>query len=278
MHEQLKSMIYLYGDDIYVQMPNSIFKKLSKNIKSKNGSTNIQQSSFAYAYLALVSLLYKYSHFVDVDNSTYIQNSDIKEMLGYSKSTKSIDSIIKKNGLLDSLGITSTSKDYPVRFYERQTNDDNNLKIREFMKFSQLNKDDLLLNNIKTIVKNKNYTIKEPEFLFVSEDGELGTLYEYSNTHRVTLKELLLFVSDDKYNNIDMMMYFFFKSKCKGLKNNTKSISLNSITFLLGISRDSFYQHLKVLKDGNHLQVIHKSWIMNSKDEFDSNEYRFIGI
>lgn len=110
MYEHFEGIKKLYGDSANVQIPNDIFKLLSSKIKNKNCSTNIKQVSFAYLYIILVSFLYKYTNFVYIDNGTYIQNTDIKELLGYSKTTKSIDSIIKKNGILDNIGLTITTK------------------------------------------------------------------------------------------------------------------------------------------------------------------------
>src|SRR5205085_6833882 len=105
MYEHFKNIEFLYGEDVSIQIPNGIFKKLSSNIKNRNGSTNIQQTSFAYAYIVMNAFLYKYAHFVDVDNGTYIQNADIKGLLGYNKVTKTIDYIIKKGGVLDMIGL-----------------------------------------------------------------------------------------------------------------------------------------------------------------------------
>ena len=123
---------YLYGSDAYVQLPNKVFRDLSTSIKNKNGSTNIQQSSFAYAYLVCVAFLYKYARFIDVDNETYLQNTDIKQILGYSKTTKSIDHIIKKDGILEKIGLVETTKSYPVSA-EYGEDEYNKFKIREFV-------------------------------------------------------------------------------------------------------------------------------------------------
>lgn len=275
MIAHFKNIQYLYGDDAYIQMPNDIFKNLSRNIKNRSGSTNIRQSSFAYVYLVCIGFLYKYAQFVDLNNGTYIQNTDIKQILGYSKSTKSIDHIIKKNGVLENIGLIKTTKNYPVSVIYGE-DEYNNLKIREFITINNIDKDSIIYNKVKSIVKNRNYEIKEPTYMF-EYNGNIGTLYDYSNTHKITINEFIKLVYDERFDNIDFMLYFFFKSRCYNLnKSNTKLISLMQIINEIGISKDSFYAHLKIMKDNKILSVIHKEWINDGGGE--SNEYSFIGI
>lgn len=275
MIAHFKNIQYLYGDDAYIQMPNDIFKNLSRNIKNRSGSTNIRQSSFAYVYLVCIGFLYKYAQFVDLNNGTYIQNTDIKQILGYSKSTKSIDHIIKKNGVLENIGLIKTTKNYPVSVIYGE-DEYNNLKIREFITINNIDKDSTIYNKVKSIVKNRNYEIKEPTYMF-EYNGNIGTLYDYSNTHKITINEFIKLVYDERFDNIDFMLYFFFKSRCYNLnKSNTKSISLIQIINEIGMGKDAFYAHLKIMKDNNILSVIHKEWVNGGKGE--SNEYSFIGI
>lgn len=275
MIEHFENIQYLYGNDAYVQIPNDIFRDLSKNIKNKNGNTNIQQSSFAYAYIVCVSFLYKYAQFVDVNNGTYLQNTDIKQILGYSKSTKSIDHIIKRDGLLEKIGLLKTVKDYPVSVVYSE-DEYNNVKIREFITLSMIDKNLPIYKTIKNIVKNRNYEVKEPSFMF-EYNGDVGSLYNYSNTHKVTIKEFIKLIYDSQLDNIDLMLYFFFKSRCYNLnKGNTKSIPLLRIINDIGIGKDAFYSHLKVIKDRKLLSVNHKEWANDGEGE--SNEYCFIGV
>lgn len=275
MIEHFRNIEYMYGDDSYVQIPNSIFKVLSSSIKNKNGSTNVHQASFAYAYLVCVAFLYKYAHFVDVDNGTYIQNTDIKQVLGYSKTTKSIDAVIKRGGILENMNLIKSTKSYPVS--ANYTDEEiNGLSVRDFTTIEEMDKESSDYKEIRSIVKNRNYEIREPIFLF-EYDGDIGTLYDYSNTHRITIKEFITLIYSDKLDNIDFMMYAYFKSKCYKLKNDTKSIPLLSIISEIGMSRDSFYNHLKVLKDCGLVKVKHKDWVMG-RGESEANEYRFMGL
>ena len=277
MYEHFNNIKSLYGN-AYIQMPNGIFRDLSESLKSRN-KTNIQQVSFAYCYLLTIAFLYKYAHFVDLDNGTYIQNSDIKQVLGYDKTTKTIDKVIKKEGILERLGLIKTTKDYPV-FVEYSKEIVNDVQMREFITINMINADDANSITIKEIVKNRNYEVREPTFLFDYKD-DTGTLYNYERTHRVKIDEFLKLVYNDDIDNVDILLYFFFKYKCYGLKNNTKALALYKICIEMGIGRDAFYVHLDKLKNLGYIDVIHKGWRLSGESfdkSIEANEYIFKGI
>lgn len=280
MQAHFRDIDRLY-DKASVYIPNSVFRSLSTSIKNKKGGTNIQQTSFAYAYIVTISFLYKYASFVSIDNNSYIQNSDIKELLGYGRGTKTIDKVIKKNGVLDNLGLTRTTKDYPVIVVENPQEDINGIPIREYSLFSDLTDNDIQYNMIKSIVKNRNYEIKEPLFLTHSyDDNDYGTLYNFERTHEITLHEFLRFVFDNNLDNIDFLIYAFIKSRCKGYKMNKKSMAIYKIVSEIGIDRGTFYDHLEKLKKENFIKVNHKEWEMKG-DEYknmEANEYIWKGV
>lgn len=276
MKEHFEGIEYLYGKS-GVRLPNGIFRDLSVSIKNKSGSTNIQQVAFAYVYLITASLLYKYAHFVDVDNSTYIQNSDIKELLGYNRTTKSIDKVIKKNGILDELGLTSTTKDYPVQFFTNKEEKINNIPLREFITIGGLDNKSV----IKDIVKNRNYEVKEPLFLTTGYgENDYGTLYSIERTHEITIREFITFVFDDEMNNIDFLIYGYLKSRCKGYVNDMKSMAVYKIIMEIGIDRSTFYEHLELLKKKKYIEVNHKEWRMKGEKykRMEANEYFWKGV
>lgn len=264
-----------------VRLPNDIFKDLSTNIKNKNGSTNIQQVAFAYVYLIATAFLYKYTHYVNVDNGTYIQNADIKELLGYNRVTKTIDKVIKKGGILDSMGLTSTIKDYPIRFVMNPTEEINNIPLREFVTISELDANDINYSMIKDIVKNRNYEVKEPLFLTSEYKGsDYGTLYNIERTHEITLDEFMAFIFNDSLNNIDFLIYGYLKSRCKGYKDNMKAMAVYKIVAEIGIDRSTFYNHLDNLKQKKYIAVNHKAWKMRGEkyQDMEANEYFWKGV
>ena len=265
----------------HVRLHNRIFKQLSSNIKNKNNSTNVQQVAFAYSYLTAISFLYKYAHFVDIGNEMYIQNSDIKELLGYNRITKTIDKVIKKGGILDSIGLTATTKDYPIRYEVSTEEKINGISIREFVTVSQLEVNDINYEAIKRIVKNRNYEVKEPLFLTTRfPDSEYGTLYNVANTHDITLNEFMTFITDPDLNNIDFLLYGYFKSKCKGYPENMKSMAMYKICLELGIANTTFVSHLEVLKKKKYINVYHNNWKPKEDTyiEMEANKYFWKGI
>lgn len=277
MYEHFENIKKLYGK-AYVQIPNGIFKDLSNTIVSRK-QTNIQQVSFAYCYIVTIAFLYKYAHFVDVDNGTYIQNSDIKQILGYDKTTKTIDKVIKRGGILEQLGLIQTTKDYPVEV-EYAEEKLNHLNMREFITVSMLDTNSINYITTKEVVKNRNYEVKEPTFFFDYKD-DTGSLYNYANTHRITIDEFLKLVYNDEIDNVDFLMYAFFKYKCHGLPQNTKSLALYKVVLEMGIGRDAFYNHLDKLKLKGYIDVVHKGWRVAGEahdSQIEANEYIFRGV
>lgn len=270
MYEHFKNIENLYGK-AYVQMPNGIFRDL------KTINTNIQQISFCFSYLVTVAFLYKYAHFVDIDNGTYIQNSDIKQILGYNKTTKTIDKYIKKNGVLEVMNLLETTRNYPVsaEYIKEKTN---NVNMRDFKTINMLDTDSIDYKMIKSIVRNNNYNIRIPKFLFEYK-GDLGTLYNYDNTFRVDLSEFMTFMYNADLDNTDFLLYCYFKSKCFGHRGNEQQIPLNRIISDVGIKKDAYYNHLNKLENEKFIEVIHKGWQVGSEEEdVEANDYCFKGV
>ena len=274
MYEHFNNIKTLYGN-AYVQIPNDVFKDLTKTIKN-NGKPNAQQISFAYAYLVTIAFLYKYAHFVDVDNGTYIQNKDIKQVLGYGEKTKTVDKIIKKDGILEQLRLVHTTKNYPVSV-EYTDEIINDVRMREFITIEMLSDKDAYYKEVKRIVKNRNYEIKEPLFLF-DYKNDAGSLYSYENTHKITIDEFLKFIYDGELNNIDFMLYAFFKYKCHGFLENTRNLALDKIELEIGIGKNTFYKYLEKLEKRNYVKSIRKGWNSDRNSVIEANEYIFKGI
>jgi hypothetical protein len=97
-----------FNTEEIIFMPNEIFEELKNNI------SNTQQLTFAYSYLYLITYLYRHCKYYNVGD---IDGNKIKEILGYSSNTRSINPIIKKGGLLDQMELTSTEKDFPTEWH-----------------------------------------------------------------------------------------------------------------------------------------------------------------
>lgn len=279
MRPHFENIQYLYGD-CAIRLPNDIFRTLSTSIKNKSGKTNSQQIAFSYVYLIAIGFLHKYAHFVDMDKESYIQNSDIKELLGYSKTTKSIDKIIKKDGVLDELELTATTKNYPVGFSVNRHESINKIPLREFTYIQDC--DDTLSDLMRAVVKNRNYEVKEPLYMTVgSSESEYGTLYGIERTHAITIDEFLTFLKDDELDNIDFLIYGYIKSRCKGYPQNMKAMTIYKMVLEIGIDRSTFYSRIPLLKERQYIAVTHKPWKRKKEGEeikMEANDYYWLGV
>lgn len=268
--------------NVDIKMPNSIFKTLSTNIKSDKGRANSLQISFTYSYLVAIAFLYRFTYYIDMNNETYIQNGDIKELLGYSKTTKSVNKIIKKGGITDILKLTETTKDCPIAYIRNPKEKINGIPIIEYLTIMELKENkgryNINYNKIENIVKNKNYEVKEPLFLTTRfDDNEYGTSYSLERTHAITIDEFIRFISDKDLNNISFMIYGYLKSICKGYKNNERDMALYKIVDSLGIDKSVFFDHLKLLKGKGFINVIHKEWVGRG-EKGEANTYIWRGV
>lgn len=270
MIDSFISINELEGDNAHVQIPNSIFSEIERGIFEYKGKKDVRQVAFAYTYILSVAILYKYCKFVDVDNDTYTQKSDMKKFLGYSKTTKTVDYLIKKGGMLENIGILETSKDIPIYYNSKFRKDD--IGDYDFMMMSEVDDDDKEL--ISKIVKNRNYEIQKPIFLFCN-DGDLGTLYDYSNTHRVEVRELVEMINKG-FDVVDMLIYFYIKSRCKINVTSRRRLSLSIIFSDIGIGNNAFYSRIDKLQKLGIIKVDHKGWSNTGTGE--SNDYKFIGM
>src|SRR5437763_8036906 len=88
-------------------MPNEIFDDF------KSGFDSGVHKAFAYSYYYVVNYLYRYTKYSFGERFT---QPEIMEFLGYSASNKKLNYITKKDGLLDQIGYTKTTTDYPVQW------------------------------------------------------------------------------------------------------------------------------------------------------------------
>lgn len=116
--EQLYELVnFENANDILIGIPNGIFEQLQSLVS--NGKLKKQHIGFAYSYIYLQTYLYryaKYEHFIPTP-------SDIKVLFGYRNDNKTLDYIIKKNGVLEEdVSLLITTNDFPIgaRFEESE--------------------------------------------------------------------------------------------------------------------------------------------------------------
>lgn len=282
MIEHFENIQFLYGEKASVRLPNELFTQLSQSIRNSKNNKCVKQTSFAYAYLVATTFLYKYAQYVDLDSGTYVQNNNLKELLGYGKDSKTINRVISKDGILERLGLVETTRDFPVRFYVDPTEEVDSSPAWEFVMMSELDETDILYDKYKKTVKNRNYEIREPLFLTTGySDGDHGTLYSREQTHEITIAEFLIFLSDETFSNIDFLMCAFFKARCQGHPHQRAKIAMETILHELGIDSGTFYRHLTLLKERSYIAVDHGKWSHPNRKNavpMACNKYQWKGI
>ncbi|MCY9738198.1 hypothetical protein M5X17_31385 [Paenibacillus alvei] len=221
-------------------LPNEIFADFNENISSS------RHVAFAYAYYYYIVYLYRYCEYAC--NAKIMTQSQLKEDLGYSPSQKSLDYIIKKNGLLDRMGYTASTKDYPVSY---SIND----SILEFRTISQCA---TTLNRGKL---HKNLSIKIPIKSFHRTNGSKveqlldGTYYEFENTHKVSPATFFDMMKDnDEYGVMAFYIYGYLKWK-SDIYRGGYDVTERQLADDLKIDKGTLKKYLKNM-DGKYIRVI----------------------
>ncbi|WP_366162641.1 hypothetical protein ABXS71_06190 [Bacillus infantis] len=251
--EEIEKCLDFYEKEI-IYMPNELFSELQENI------TNSSQLTFAYSYLYLITYLYRYCKYFRVSG---IDNNKIKEILGYSNNTRSINSIIKKDGLLDELELTSTTKDFPIDW-----NYDSISKTMEFQMFSDLDerKDEILIATTKRAL-NRKYSFKYPvrAFYRFPNDEELkedynkgyedGTFFYVENTHQVPLEVFMFCMANEKIGCTGFYLYSYLKMK-NDYYDGGYDCPVGKLAEETGIPTRTLSKYLDVLKKYNMVKCV----------------------
>lgn len=188
--EQLKDLINFNNEyQREITLPNFLFDKLNDLVKQKKLKS--QHIGFTYSYIYLITYLCRYTKYDYFIPST----SKIKEILGYSPTNKTLDYIIKENGLLDKDGITKTINDFPVvamwefnENYEKVLNitfiseleDVKKFKSDRFLDVNNFNLDKSKLNEYSKV--GKKTKCKVPSFAFYQNHQDWESEKEYDGT------------------------------------------------------------------------------------------------
>lgn len=217
-------------------MPNEIFKDLKKHIKKTN------HIPFAYSYYYLITWLFRYTKY----GSLNIDNKTIKAILGYNSTYTEIDYLIKKNGVLDTMGYCSTVKDYPISWEFED-------EVLEFAMLSDLEEE---FQKLIKQSKSRKYTIKFPIKAFHrqedNEDVTDGTFYEFDRTHLVPFEVFMFCMSKKEMGCSGFYLWSYLKMKHQIY--NGYDISLNDLSSDTGIPRRTITRYLDSLKKFNMIK------------------------
>lgn len=242
-YEEIEKYLQYNEKESNLFIHNEIFKDLQDNFKKTN------HIPVAYCYYYLISWLYRYAKY----GSFNIDNKKIKEILGYHQDSKGIDYIMKKNGVLDLMGYTITTKDFPISW----TFEDDFL---DFDLLSQFDED--MQKIIKETLISRKYTIKYPPKAFhrtkeSEEDNYLdGTFYEVDNTHLVPFEVFMYCMSKKEIGCTGFYLWSYLKMQNQ-IYSSGYDVPMRQLAIEIGIPYNTMVDYLKALRQYNMVNVIH---------------------
>lgn len=250
MDKVIKKQIYLN---------NSIFEDI-RSMSLKNGN----HMAFTYAYYGVISYLYRYCLWIE---DKPITQADIKDMIGYNRTYKPIDYIVKKNGILDSYGYTETTRDIPVKWW---LDDDNDVMFNYVSDYND--------EYIKDVFKiPSRYTIKYPIKAFHIDnesykDGDVnGTFYILDNTHSFDVNVMKKFLNNKQLGLNAFYLYQYLKMKCGQF--DVYSDTLDNISSKLGLSERTIKEYSYKLEELGVISISRFDYNYDTKNR-ECNKYR----
>lgn len=216
-----------FQNKLYI--PNEIFNDF--RLLHEKGSSHV---AFAYTYYYLISWLYRYTKYAEIDIDVKI----IKQLLGYSADNKKVNYLIKKNGFLDEIGYTMTDTDYPISW------EFNNGDIT----FTMLSDMDDDVRKLLHEQKGKNYKVKIPAkglwrmVESVKENIWDGTFYEIDYTHEMSFDVFSKCMKNDDLGVSGFYLYGYLKYRCD--KFGEYNSSLERLAEGIGMSRSTVDKYL----------------------------------
>jgi hypothetical protein len=244
-----------------IYLPNEIFEDISDN-----ASGNSKFVSSIYAFYFLITLLYRYAIY-ELNAKTLLMPT-LKRILGNGKDNRSIDPIIKKDGILNLMGYTRHTSNYPIRYeFDRDSYDLDFVCINDKIQYDDGTEEyhiprHMLSNYGKSI--KIHYPIKafERRHLLNGEECYLGTFFSLSNTHGVDLEMFLRCMSNKELGVEGFYLYGLIKSK-SDFYDNYWNIPLKDLIWLSGMKATKFKAVLNTLREYQMILTDNMPWIVD---------------
>lgn len=257
-----------------VPLPNSIFELLLSD--EKLTSVKAPHIAFAYSYIYIITWLFRYAKYSGDENGS-LDTGFIKTVLGASSITKDYNYIIKKNGTLDTLGITKTVslKDAPISWH---WDEDNNCFDGFTYYHEMFHKDDIESMKAMGVYENvKNKKVKYP--IFAMDDIEedcYGTFWNPDNTHMIPFEVFLECMTNKKLGCTAFMIFGYLHSRC-GMNGGSIGVSIETISTRTGIRASSRDRALDALKKYNLIKCHPENFVVGKGDiETPANTYETV--
>lgn len=205
--------------DNYINLDLGIFNHF-KLMTDTGAIKNNSHRTFAFAYNWLVSYLWKYSKY----GIQEINTQDIKSILGVSPQEQRVNYLIKKDGVLDKVGYTETTRDFPIS--TDLTGDDG-------IKITQLSDMDEFLSKMFLKQYSKRYTCKKP-LLQYQREGKKGLMYSKDDTIPISIFEFTRCVLCSEIGVDGFMIYCYLKYRSKMFGYAPVTVFNNEIVDAIG--------------------------------------------
>lgn len=239
---------YEYESKVF--LPNNLFEKFL-DLKNRKLITS-SHIPYAFSYLYYQTWLYSYAKY-----DKYIPTmEEIKEDLGYSKTNKRINYITIKDGLLDQIGLTETTRDFPIGFdlvkikygYDKEIYTINDTMSEDWMVEDYFNR-----RNV-----NINTTCKKPLFLFHKDIQEHfdGTLNDTDNTTMIEIQIFDFCMAKEDLGVNAFYIYCYLKYKNDKHKEGYDA-SHKRIANELGLTASTVQKYRDKLRSYNLIELVH---------------------
>lgn len=235
-----------------IYMPNEIFKDLNKAL------TKPPHIAFAYCYYYMTVYLYRYCK--HINTSPFFSQADIKQFLGYDRNYQGVNYIIKNGGVLDKIGYTLTTTDFPVRWCMDG-------RSVEFETKSTVVEYDYYEDIRQHFMNSKNYRVKLPIRAFYRDRKALqdyyqnGTFYDVDNTHRINPYVFIRAMQNEDIGVIGFYLYSYLKRNCDMFE--WFDVSLEKLSDETGIKTTSLVKYLTNLEKYSYIDVIHNPYVFD---------------
>ncbi|AND39531.1 hypothetical protein [Cytobacillus oceanisediminis] len=219
-----------------------------RNKRGQNEGANSTHIAFAYSYYYFITWLYRYVKY----GQFKINVEDIKEILGYARTSVEVDYIIKKNGILDQINYTQTTTDYPIAW---EMDDFNGL---EFMLLSDAEPETRTLMYRE---KGRNYKVKYPvkhfhRSLETYESGEMDGLFFEPYDFDVIPFEIFLFCMGKKELGVRGFYLYCYIKRMNGFYGGGYDASYERLSEETGIPKSTLEDDMKLVRQYRMVNIV----------------------
>lgn len=248
-----------------IAFSNLNFKVLVKLVNNKKlKPTHV---AFAFSYLYLQTYLFRYTKY-----DRYVPKvNELKNILTYDKTTKTLNYIIKDGGLLDAANLTKTIYDFPVVHTITDS------KELEFDLISEFN-DGSNRYGTKWRLENKvgyNASCKYPVLAFHSDLDKYkqlgvqysdlgGSFFGYGNFTLIDWDMFAYCMSNDEIGVTGFYLHSFIKWH-EGLNGNCQ-MGIDSLADQTGLSESIVSRALKILRQHNLVHCISADFVIRASE------------